>query len=63
MSTTVTISKTIQLKQYEPLTVTITRSIDDSNDTEENRKKLYNSVGLQVKKLIDKERRRYAEEE
>lgn len=63
MSTTVTISKTIQLKQYEPLTVTITRSIDDSNDTVENRKKLYNSVGIQVKKLIDKESKRYAEEE
>lgn len=63
MSTTVTISKTIQLKQYEPLTVTITRTIDDSNDTVENRKKLYNSVGIQVKKLIDKESKRYAEEE
>lgn len=63
MSTTVTISKTTQLKQYEPLTVTITRSIDDSNDTEENRKKLYNSVGIQVKKLVERERKRYAEEE
>lgn len=63
MSTTVTISKTTQLKQYEPLTVTITRTIDDSNDTVENRKKLYNSVGIQVKKLIDKESKRYAEEE
>ena len=59
MSTSVTISKTVQVSQYEPLTVTITRTIDDGNDTDENRKKLYSSVGAQVKKVLDLEIRRY----
>lgn len=61
MSTSITVSKTIQLKQFEPLTVTITRTLDDSNDTLENRKKLYSTVGAQVKKVLDLETRRYGE--
>ena len=55
MSTSITVSKTIQVKQFEPLTVTITRTLDDSNDTLENRKKLYSTVGAQVKKVLDLE--------
>jgi hypothetical protein len=61
MSTSITVSKTIQVKQFEPLTVTITRTLDDSNDTLENRKKLYSTVGAQVKKVLDLETRRYGE--
>lgn len=61
MSTSITVSKTIQIKQFEPLTVTITRTLDDSNDTLENRKKLYSTVGAQVKKVLDLETRRYGE--
>lgn len=61
MSTSITVSKTIQAKQFEPLTVTITRTLDDSNDTLENRKKLYSTVGAQVKKVLDLETRRYGE--
>lgn len=61
MSTSITVSKTIQLKQFEPLTVTITRTLDDSNDTLENRKKLYSTVGAQVKKVLDLETKRYEE--
>ena len=61
MSTSITVSKTIQVKQFEPLTVTITRTLDDSNDTLENRKKLYSTVGAQVKKVLDLETRRYEE--
>ena len=61
MSTSITVSKTIQVKQLEPLTVTITRTLDDSNDTLENRKKLYSTVGAQVKKVLDLETRRYGE--
>nr|DAY69249.1 MAG TPA: hypothetical protein [Caudoviricetes sp.] len=61
MSTSITVSKTIQVKQFEPLTVTITRTLDDSSDTLENRKKLYSTVGAQVKKVLDLETRRYGE--
>lgn len=61
MSTSITVSKTIQVKQFEPLTVTITRTLDDSNDTLENRKKLYSTVGAQVKKVLDLETKRYGE--
>ena len=61
MSTSITVSKTIQVKQFEPLTVTITRTLDDSNDTLENRKKLDSTVGAQVKKVLDLETRRYGE--
>lgn len=61
MSTSITVSKTIQVKQFEPLTVTITRTLDDSNDTLENRKKLYSTVGVQVKKVLDLETKRYEE--
>jgi hypothetical protein len=61
MSTSITVSKTIQVKQFEPLTVTITRTLDDSNDTLENRKKLYSTVGAQVKKVLDLETKRYEE--
>lgn len=61
MSTSITVSKTIQVKQFEPLTVIITRTLDDSNDTLENRKKLYSTVGAQVKKVLDLETKRYEE--
>lgn len=61
MSTSITVSKTIQVKQFEPLTVTITRTLDDSNDTLENRKKLCSTVGAQVKKVLDLETKRYEE--
>ena len=61
MSTSITVSKTIQVKQFEPLTVTITRTLDDSNDTLENSTKLYSTVGAQVQKVLDLETRRYGE--
>lgn len=60
MTTTVTISKTIQIRQYEPLTVTITRTLEDKDDTAENRQKLYRVVGAQVKKTLDGEVERYS---
>lgn len=49
----ITISKTIQVRQYEPLTVTI--SDDGDGSTAEGRKELYERVSKTLKSVIIKE--------
>lgn len=49
----ITISKTIQVRQYEPLTVTI--SDDGDGFTPEGRKELYERVSKTLKSVIIKE--------
>ena len=49
----ITISKTIQVRQYEPLTVTI--SEDGDGSTPEGRKELYERVSKTLKSVIIKE--------
>lgn len=49
----ITISKTIQVRQYEPLTVTI--SDDGDGSTLEGRKELYERVSKTLKSVIIKE--------
>lgn len=49
----ITISKTIQVRQYEPLTVTV--SEDGDGSTPEGRKELYERVSKTLKSVIIKE--------
>ena len=53
----ITISKTIQVRQYEPLTVTI--SDDGDGTTVEGRKELYERVSKTLKSIIIKEYNKY----
>lgn len=55
----ITISKTIQVRQFEPLTVTVTDEADC--DTEQDAKELYEQVGSMVKRIIVREFKRYDE--
>ena len=55
----ITISKTIQVRQYEPLTVTI--SEDGDGTTAESRKQLYLTVSKTLKSIIMKEYEKYDE--
>lgn len=56
---TVTISKTVQVRQYEPLTVTVTATSEDDSD----RDALYKDTALAVSKYIKREVARYTEGE
>ena len=53
----ITISKTIQVRQYEPLTVTISDEGDGS--TVEARKELYERVSKTLRSVIVKEYNKY----
>lgn len=53
----ITISKTIQVRQYEPLTVTI--SDDGDGSTVEARKELYERVSKTLRSVIIKEYNKY----
>ena len=53
----ITISKTIQVRQYEPLTVTI--SDDGDGSTIESRKELYERVSKTLRSVIVKEYNKY----
>lgn len=53
----ITISKTIQVRQYEPLTVTI--SDDGDGSTVESRKELYERVSKTLRSVIIKEYNKY----
>lgn len=55
----ITISKTIQVRQYEPLTVTV--SEDGDGTTVEGRKQLYLTVSKTLKSIIMKEYEKYDE--
>ena len=55
----ITISKTIQVRQYEPLTVTV--SEDGDGSTVEGRKQLYLTVSKTLKSIIMKEYEKYDE--
>ena len=55
----ITISKTIQVRQYEPLTVTV--SEDGDGTTVEGRKQLYLTVSKTLKSVIMKEYEKYDE--
>ena len=55
----ITISKTIQVRQYEPLTVTVSEEGDGT--TVEGRKELYLLVSKTLKSVIMKEYEKYDE--
>ena len=55
----ITISKTIQVRQYEPLTVTVSEEGDGT--TAEGRKELYLLVSKTLKSVIMKEYEKYDE--
>lgn len=57
----VTISKTIQVVQFEPVTVAITREaeLEKGDDPAEVEAELQESIGKSVKKLMKEERNRW----
>lgn len=59
---TVTVTKTVQTAQYEPVTVTVTevREVSSEKDSEETHLKMYTGVTKSVKKFIDNELAKYA---
>lgn len=58
------VSRTIQVERFEPVTVQVEEEIVVSEeDAAEARDNLYRVVTQQVKKYIDNERRKYAKSE
>jgi hypothetical protein len=62
---TVTISRTIQIRQYEPVTVTVTErhELEEGEDPKVVRLQVYNQIAPDVARFMDKEVKRYSEEE
>ncbi|QDH83404.1 hypothetical protein [Achromobacter phage Motura] len=62
---TITVSKTIQTKQFEPLTITIsevhTHKGEDRNELKKVRIKYAKTLSRQIKKLIEGEAEEYRE--
>lgn len=61
---TVEVSKTVQVAQYEPVTVKITETVEveaDSEKAKEVRLKVYTGVTKSVKQFIDNEVLKYEE--
>lgn len=58
---TVTVTKTVQTAQYEPVTVTVTevREVSSEKDSEETHLKMYTACTKSVKKFIDNEMAKY----
>lgn len=54
-----TITKTVQVRQYEPLTVTVTDSM--TVETKEDRAELYRKVSSMCEQVLAKEYARYDE--
>lgn len=63
-SITITISRTIQVKQYEPLTVTVTETYqcEEDDDLQEVRNAAYKQVADSVAKYLKREYKRYTED-
>lgn len=60
---TIQVSKTVQAKQYEPVTVSVTETvICEDEDAEEVRMNTYREVTQAVRKYIINETRKYKEE-
>lgn len=61
---TVTISRTIQIRQYEPVAVTVTERHTPEAGEDPNliRNEVYNQVAKSVAKYMDRELKRYSEE-
>jgi hypothetical protein len=62
---TIEVAKTVQVAQYEPVTVKVTETIEveaDSERAKEIRLKLYTGVTKSVKQFIDNEVLKYKEE-
>jgi len=64
-SITLTVSKTVQIRQYEPVTVTLseTHILNDDEDIGQVRNQLYLQIGKAVGIYINKEIERYTGEE
>jgi hypothetical protein len=62
---TVTLSRTVQVRQYEPVTVTVTERhvLGEDEATAETRLQVYNQVASDLARFMDKELKRYQEEE
>lgn len=58
------VSRTIQARQFEPVTVDVTETIDvqDEEEVSEARLNLYKDVTRSVKKYIDNEKLKVAQE-
>ena len=61
----VKVSRTQQVKQYEPVTVEVVHTVEleADEDVEERRLEIYKSVTQAVKKYIDNEVRKYRQKE
>lgn len=62
---TVTINRTVQLKKFEPLTITVTEvhQVQEGEDPRAVRLQVYNQVATSVASYMNKELERYTEEE
>lgn len=60
---TVTVSRTCQVRQYEPVTITVTErhELHENEDPRRTRLKIYNQVATHVASFMDKELKRYSE--
>lgn len=63
-SISVSVSKTVQVKQYEPVAVTVslTASVDKKDNFQECRDALHKKASTAVSKLINAEIEKYQEE-
>jgi hypothetical protein len=63
-SITVTISRTIQIQQYQPLTISIaeTHNCDEDEDPQEVRNTVYKQVAESVSRYLNREYKRYMED-
>jgi hypothetical protein len=61
---TITISRTVQAKQYEPVTVTITErhKLEEGENIANVRLEVYNQIAPSLARYMDKELARYTEE-
>lgn len=61
----VKVSRTQQVKQYEPVTVEVVHTVElqADEDVEERRLEIYKGVTQAVKKYIDNEVRKYRQKE
>ncbi len=63
MNITISVSRTIQVKQYEPVTVSASETVEcDEDDADEVRLRTYKNVTTAVFKYIENERRKYSAE-
>jgi len=60
----VTISRTVQIRQYEPVTVTVTEKhkLGEDEEPKKVRLQVYNQVATDLARFMDRELKRYSEE-